>query len=61
MEWNKTRHYRIYLQTKESNYKKFIRTKNYKHLSEESQRESLDTLPSEYQNIDEIDWFLRDE
>lgn len=47
--------------TKESNYKKFIRTKNYKHLSEENQKESLDSLPSEYQNIDEIEWFLRDE
>ncbi|WP_338813575.1 hypothetical protein V9L05_19505 [Bernardetia sp. Wsw4-3y2] len=46
--------------TKESDFKKFIRTKKEIHLPKHSQGEILDFLPKEYQNINEIDWFLKE-
>jgi hypothetical protein len=47
--------------TKESNFKKFIRTKKQIDLSKNNQGEVLESLPKEYENINEIDWFLRNQ
>ncbi|AFM06068.1 hypothetical protein Fleli_3756 [Bernardetia litoralis DSM 6794] len=46
--------------TKESNFKKFVRTKKQIHLPKHNQGEVLYSLPKEYQNINELDWFLKD-
>lgn len=46
--------------TKESNFKKFIRTKKQIDLPKHNQGEILESLPKEYQNINELDWFLKD-
>ncbi|WP_375561805.1 hypothetical protein ACE193_04435 [Bernardetia sp. OM2101] len=62
-KWNRTKLDTVeYIyRTKESNFKKFIRTKKQINLLQNSQGEILDSLPKEYQNINELDWFLREE
>lgn len=46
--------------TKESNFKKFIRTKKQMYLLKNNEGEVLNSLPKEYEGISELDWFLRE-